>query len=282
MKKLTKQTRWMIYSALFISGLVIFTVILYLVSSRENVENARVWVAAAVILIAILSVGIVILARKRIQKTAGLLDKEYFEVYEIIADSFEGSVLGVWERKETLNDILGLFIDAMNSGKTVEQVTGGDINEFIRRVKSSFGYRNGLLFGFLSGCQYAIMYLFFIQIYEWLRDSWNEGFFTASPGYASLVLLMPIAFFGIPLMRYFIMKQKIVIAMVIPLAIFGLDVAFLEITYARFMHLDFIYAIHEKGLSYVPNWGFLVLWITVLFLTYLAKWLLRRTSIKKL
>lgn len=282
MKKMTKQTRWMIYSALFISGLLILTVIIYLVSSRGNIGNARIWVAAIIIFIAALSVGIVILARKKIQKTAGLLDKEYFAVYEMIADSFEGSVLGVLERKETLNDILGLFIDAMNSGKTVEQVTGGDINEFIRRVKSSFGYRNGMLFGFLSGCQYAIFYLFFIQIYSWVRDSWNEGFFAASPGYSSLVLLMPIAFIGIPLMRYFIMKQKIFIAMVIPLAIFGLDVAFMEITYAKFMHLDFIYALHENGLSYVPNWGFLILWIAVLFLTYITKWLLRRASIKKL
>ncbi|MBN1624509.1 MAG: hypothetical protein JXN10_01375 [Clostridia bacterium] len=282
MKKLTKQTRLIIYYALFISSLLIFTVIFYLVSSRENVGNARIWVAATVILIAVLSVGIVILARKKIKKTAGLLNKEYFEVYEMIADSFEGSVLGVMERKETLNDILGLFIDAMNSGKTVEQVTGGDINEFIRRVKSSFGYRNGVLFGFLSGCQYAILYLFLIQGYEWMRDSWNEGFFSASPGYSSIVLLMPIAFFGLPLMRYFIMKQKIFIAMIIPLAIFGLDVAFMEITYARFMHLDFIYAIHEKGLSYVPNWGFMVLWIAVLFMTYMTKWLLRRASIKKL
>ena len=282
MKKMTKQTRIIIYSSIFIAGFLVFSAVLYFISSKAKVGGIETWVTLALIAAAAISVGIVVYARKRIKRTARLLDKEYFEAYELIADSFQGSVLGTLEKKETLNDILGLFIDAMNSGRKVEQVTGGDIDGFIRKVKESFGYRNGLLFGFLSGCQYAIIYLLFIQVYEWLRNSRSDSFFNANPGYSSLVILMPIALIGLPLMRYFIMKQKIVIAMVIPLAIFAADVAFMEITYANFMHIGFIKTLHEGDLSLVPGIGFLILWLALLAITYLVKWLLRKSSIRKM
>ncbi|HPJ23021.1 MAG TPA: hypothetical protein PLH18_11780, partial [Clostridia bacterium] len=100
--------------------------------------------------------------------------------------------------------------------------------------------------------------------------------------FSIIALLMPIALIGLPLMRYFIMKQKIVIAMIIPLAIFAADVAFMEITYANFMHIGFIKTLHEGDLSLVPGIGFLILWLALLAITYLVKWLLRKSSIRKM
>jgi|GEM_PF-1982511 len=282
MKKMTKQSRWMIYSSIFISGLLILTAMVYFVSSGSKGNSAAGWFTAVLIVTAILAVVFVFIARNRIKKKAGMLNEEFFTAYEAVADSFEGSVLGRMERKETLNDILGLFLDAQTSGRTVDMVTGGDLPGFIKKVKESFGYRNGFLFAVISGMQYAVMYLFMVQIYEWIRNFSGEGFFDASPGYGMLILLMPIAFVGIPLMRHYIRKQKIIIAMIIPLVIFGIDVAFMEISHANFMHVEFIRRIHEESFSYVPNVWFLILWSGLLGMTIPAKWLMRKASIRKL
>ncbi len=42
----------------------------------------------------------------------------------------EDLVLSHLEKKETLKDVLGLFVDAQNSVRTVKQVTGGDLKMF--------------------------------------------------------------------------------------------------------------------------------------------------------
>lgn len=282
MKKLTKQSRWIIYTSLFVSGAVIFSILLYYFNAKESSESNIIWILIAVIAIAVASVIIVFYTRKKIRIKAKLLNEDFFIAYEKITDSMEGSVLGYMEKKETLKDILGLFIDAQTSGRTADQVTGGDISVFISKVQDSFGYRNKFVFAVLSGIEYAIMYLFMIQVYEWLRGSEGLSFFQSKPGYSSIIILLPIALIGIPLLQYFIRKQKILLAFIIILSIFAIGVAFMEITYANFMHINWIRAIHENQFSYVPGWGFLSLWLGIFAISFGLKWIIRRKSIEKL
>lgn len=282
MKRMTKQSRWVIYTSLFVSGAVVFSALLYFFSARDTSEINIAWILAAIIAIAVLSAIVVFVTRKKMRTKAKLLNDEFFTAYEAISDSMEGSVLGFFEKKETMRDILGLFIDAQNSGRTAEMVTGGNINEFVKKVQDSFGYRNRFLFTLLSGIEYAVMYLFMVQIYEWGRDLGRVGFFESSPGYSMIILLLPVAFIGIPLMRYYIRKQKMVYAIGVVLLIFAIDVAFMEISYANFMHVEWIRRIHEDTFSYVPGWGFLALWLCVFAASFGVKWLIRKKSIEKL
>ena len=282
MKTMTKQSRLIIYLSLFISGALIFPTLVYFFGARETTDGDITWRLIAIIFIAILAAVVVYVARKKIKTRAKLLNTEFFIAYESIGDSMEGSVLSIFERKETMKDILGLFIDAQNSGRTVEQVTGGGLSGFIIQVQDSFGYRNRLLFTLIAGVQYAIMYLFVVQIYEWVRNTRGESFFSAQPGYSLIVLLLPIAFIGIPLMRYFIRKQKIFWAIAVLFINLAVGIAFMEITYANFMHIEWIRSIHEDVFSYVPGWGFLVLWLGIFTASFGFMWLIRRISIKKL
>jgi len=282
MKNMTKQSRWVIYTSLFVSGAVIFTTLLYFFSAKDTSEVNIVWIMIAIIAVALLSVIVVFVTRKKMRTKAKLLNEDFFTAYEAISDSMEGSVLGFFEKKETMRDILGLFIDAQNSGRSAEQVTGGNLNEFVRRVQDSFGYRNRFLFTLLSGIEYAVMYLFMVQIYEWVRGSEGLGFFESKPGYSMIILLLPIAFIGIPLMKYFIRKQKMVFAIGVVLLIFAVNVAFMEITYTNFMHIEWIRQIHQDVFSYIPGWGFLVLWLCILAGSIGIKWLIRKKSIEKM
>ena len=282
MKKMTKQSRWIIYTSLFVSGAVVFTTLLYFFGAKDTSETNITWILFAIIAVAVVSAFIVYYTRKKIGTRAKLLNEDFFIAYEGISDSMEGSVLSYYEKKETLKDILGLFIDAQNSGRTADQVTGGDLNMFVKKVQDSFGYRNHFIFTLLTGLEYAIMYLFMVQIYEWVRGSERLGFFESKPGYSMMLFLLPIAFIGIPLMRYFIRKQKMIWAIGILVVMFGINVAFMEITYANFMHIDWIRGIHEDVFSYVPGWGFLALWIGLLVVSLGTKWFIRKRSIEKL
>lgn len=282
MKKMSKHSRWIIYTSLFVAGAVIFSTLLYFFSAKEASKENITWILIAIILVAVASAFIVYYTRKKMRTRAKLLNEDFFVVYEGISDSMDNSVLSHLEKKETLKDILGLFIDAQNSGRTADQVTGGDLNEFVKRVQDSFGYRIRFIFTFLSSFEYAIMYLFMVQIYEWVRGSEGLGFFDSKPGYSMMLFLLPIAFIGIPLMRHFIRKQKMFFALGVLVLLFGLNIAFMEVTYANFMHINWIRAIHEDAFSYVPGWGFFALWIGLLFASLGTKWFIRKRSIEKL
>lgn len=282
MKKITKQSRWIIYTSLFLSGTVIFSALLYYFSAKESSDKSIIWLFIAILAIAVMAVAVVIYTRKKMRTKARLLNEDFFTAYEAIADSMNGSVLGYMEKRETLKDILGLFIDAQASGRTAEQVTGGNISVFVSQVQDSFGYRSKFLFASLSGIEYAIIYMFMIQIYEWLRGSEGLGFFHSKPGYSSIILLLPIALIGIPLLNHYVRKQKMFIGVGIILGFFAIGVAFMEFTYANYMGIEWIRKIHEETFSYVPGWGFLVLWISIFAVSLGLKWIIRRKSIEKL
>jgi DNA-binding ferritin-like protein (Dps family) len=277
---MTKQSRALMYGSIFISGLVILTTLLLIISASRNNRGINGAVIAGILILAVVAVGIMFLARKQIMYRAKLLNSEFFEEYERVCDMLQGSVLGHLEKKETLKDILGLFIDAQNSGRSVEQVTGGNTEDFVARVQASFGYRSKYIFMLLTGTRYSIIYLFMVQIYEWIKH--GDTFFDAQPGYTMIILLLPVALIGVPLMRQLIWKQRIFWAFIVPIGFVALGVAFMEITWANFMHIGWISAIHEDTFSYVPGWWFLSLWIGIFALTFGIQWLIRKNSIRKL
>ena len=280
MKKMTKQSRYLVYGSLFISGLVIFSTLLLIMMTTRNGGQVNWAIFTGIFILAVGAVALMFYTRKRISYQAKLLNEEFFAEYEKVCDRLQGSVLGFIERRETQKDILGLFIDAQNSGRTVVQVTGGDTEAFVKKVQDSFGYRNKFIFLIISGIQFSIMYLFMIQLYVWLKA--GGSFFEAEGGYDMMVLLLPVAFIGVPLMRQFIWKQKILWAFVVPVAILAVDVAFMEITWANFMHLEWVRAIHEVTFPYIPNMWFLVMWVGILGATYGIMWIMRIYSVKKL
>lgn len=280
MKKLTNQSKFLVYGTLFIAGLVILTACILLIFTEKGNTKGNIWIAVVLIIISIASVVIMILARRSIKYKAKLLNEEYYNTYEKIADMMQGSALSYLEKRETQNDILGLLIDAQNSGRKVSEVTGSDLTEYVKQVQDSFGYRNKLLFLAISGIQYSIIYLFMIQLYEWVKH--GGSFFEAQPGYSSLIVLLPVALVGIPLMRTMIWKQRIILAYIIPLVFVGIGIAFMEITYANFLDVKWINSIHNDVFSYFPGWGFVVLWLGIFIFCFLGKWGLRKHSIAKL
>ena len=282
MKKLTARSRWMLYISIFISGLVIFTTILYLINSQKSPAGSPdIIIFVVIILLAVIAVLVTMISRQRMRNNAKNLNAGFFEAYEEIADKLNGSPMSMMEKKETMSDIMGLFILASKDGRSIEDVIGGNIDEFVDQIQSAFGYRSKALFNFLTGIQYSVLYLFMIQLSQ-LLESPSDGFFNVNIDLSGAFILLPVAFIGVPLMTNFIRKGKFLPAMITPIALLGVFIAIIETLHKHFSHIPWVLRLVEGSANVIPNIFMLLFWILIFILALACKQILRRASIKRL
>ncbi len=282
MNKLTKKSRWMLYLSLFISGLVIFTTIFYFVSAKNSTDSqTRGIVLAIIIIIAVLAVLSMLASRIKMKKSTKNLSPEYFEAYEDISDRLGGSTMSNFERRETMNDILDMFMLANRDNRPVSDVVGNDIDYFINQIQNSFGYRSSIFFNLLTGVQYCVIYLFMIQISTYIENI-DSSYFAQQINVSMIFLLSLMAFIGLPFLFYFKRKNKMLLMLVIPISILVLFIAAMETIYKYFMDLPLLYNLAEGEINAFRNIWFVLFWILLFVGSILFKWLQRRVSIKKL
>ena len=281
MKKLTKKSRWMIYLTIFISGLVIFTTVFYFITTKNSTNSFAKATMIIIIIIAILAVLSMWISRARLKINTSNLSTDFFEAYEKIADRLQGIAMSNMEKKETLADLLDLFLMASKDKKSVSDVVGDNIDEFIEQIQESFGYRSKFIFTVLTGIQYCIVYLFMMQGAEYLKSS-GSSFFNVELSISLAFFLIGLAFVGIPLLSYFIRKSKILLAALAPIVILVLFITVMEILSKYFIHIPFIYKIVEGDMNMMPSIWILILWVAVFAAASILKWVQRRLSIKKL
>lgn len=262
MKKLTKKSRWMLYLSLFISGLVIFSTVFYIIAARDGTnDKTENLVLVIIIIIAVLAILSMAISRMKLRRNTKNLSPEYFEVYEEISDMLNGVNMSNMEKKETMSDILDLFLLADKDGRKVTEVVGSSIEDFVEQIQNSFGYRSKVVFHFLTGVQYSVLYIFMMQGAEFLKGKNDFGFFGQKIAISLPLLLIPLAFFGVPLMVNFIRKNKLVLAMIVPVALMGIFIAIMETLDKFFLHIPWIYTLAEGHINIMPNVGVLMLWI---------------------
>ena len=282
MNKLSAKSRWILYLSIFISGLVIFTTVFYFVTAQKSPgSRPNNLIIIIIIILAVLSVLAMLFTRLKLRKSTSALSPEYFEMYEEIADKLNGTAMSVMEKKETLNDILDLFLLAQKDGRSAEDVAGKNIDEFVNQIQDSFGYRSKLLHNIFVGIQYSVLYLFLLQGFEYLNYS-GAGFFNQEISISTSMLLLPIAFIGAPLMTSLIRKNRLAFAMLIPIAIFILYIGLMESIDAFFMDIPWVYTFAEGHVNAIPNVWMLIFWIGLFVLAALFKWIQRKTSVKKI
>jgi DNA-binding ferritin-like protein (Dps family) len=282
MKKLTKTSRYMVYLSLFISGLVIFTGIFYFINAKGGGQGKERWLLIIIVIIAVLAIVSMVVSRMRIRKNTSNLSAEFFSVYEEISDKLGGAMMGAMEKKETLSDILDLFLLADHDGRKVTQVIDGDVDAFIDQIQQSFGYRNKWIFMMLSGVQYCMLYLFMLQGANYIKALPNASFFDVTISLSSFIYLIPLAFIGIPLIKHFMKKNKFFWVVGVPLIILGSFIAMMETMYKYFTHIPWVQVLLDGEVNCVPNISILIVWISVFLLASILKWVQRKTSIRQL
>ncbi len=282
MKKLTKKSKWMLYLSIFISGIVIFSTIFYFIFAKDNVnDNKEKVVLIIIITIAVLAVLSMVFTRIKLRKNTKNLSREFFEAYEDIADKLNGLSMSSLEKKETLSDILDLFLQADRDNRNVNDVIGENTNEFVKQIHESFGYRSKFIYNLLTGVQYSIIYVLMMQGAAYLRNS-SQSFFNQEVSLSLFLLLISVAFICVPFMVNCIRNGKILIAATIPIAVMVVFIATMETLHAFFLHIPFLYTIVEGGVNIMPNLTVLILWILTFVLASLLKIVQRKLSVKRL
>lgn len=284
MKKLTAHSRGIIYLALFISGVVIATAVLYFITARcqGGADGQTVWVVIGVAAAALLSIGFVFYMRSRRSRYTRDLEPPYYAEYEHVSDILQSSPLGMAERREVLSDVLDLLWQAQRDGRPASDVTGNDAAGFTERVQSSFGYRNRLLCHILNGIQYGVGYLLLLQAVLYFEEAGRMSFFAAQPAISMVALVCVISFLVTPLIRHYIRRQKLVTVVLIPIGLIAVFIACMEVCRAYLYHIPWVRTLLDGQVSLIPSWGALLLWIGATAVAQGIKMLLRRMSIKRL
>ena len=181
-----------------------------------------------------------------------------------------------------LYDVLDLLLQAQQDGRSVNDVVGDDVEAFMERVQSSFGYRNRLLYHVLNGLQYSVCYLLLMQTVLFLEEAGRISFFTVQPDISMVGLICVISFLAMPLIRYFVRRQSIGMVVLIPIGIGILFIGLTELGRAYLYHIPWVRTFLDGQVALIPSLGVLLLWVGAAAAAQLVKWLKRRASVKRL
>ena len=282
--KVSKQSKWMIISVLFVSVALIVTVSIYAarVSADGAMMNEEMWFVIGTVALAAIIFGLFAWFRLRKNKYVKKLNQSYFAVYEQIGDALSASVLSRMERKETKSDVLTLLLDAQTNGRDVADVVGDDIPAFVTRIQSSFGYRNTFLFGLCSVLQYGIFFVSGNQVLIYFSDLGTVPFFDARIGLSLALMFLPLIFIIYPIIKVAMRKDKAALATTLPL-IYGFGFIGLIILLDNTLgHLAWVRCFLDTEIRMIFSLWLLIVLAAVMILAQLVKWALRRRSIKRL
>lgn len=281
-RKVSDQSKWMIFSSLALSVALIATVLLYFFRVSESNGNSELWFVIGMIVLAAVSFGLILMHRLRRGRYARRLNEDYYAVYEKISDALNTSVLSYTEKKETRNDILSLLVEAQENGRMVQDVVGDDISSFIDKVKRSFGYRSGFVFNLLSSVQYGIILVTCVQIILYFEHLGEKSFFDAQIGFSLFVMFIPLALIIYPLIKQQLRKQNSAWAYILP---FGYGVGFIGLLILldnTAYHVPWVRYFLDTEMRMIFSWWMLALLLGVVGIAQMIKWRMRTQSIKNL
>ena len=284
MKQVSKKSRWMIYSSLLLSVLLIVTIVFSVVVGRKGgLDTQReMWFVIGMIALAVVSFVLVLVSRLRRGRYAKMLDERYYAAYEKIVYAFNTSVLGFGERREIKQDILGMLMEGQQAGRPVDNVVGSDISAFVIKVQKSFGYRSGFWFNLLASVQYVTILVVFIQVILYFENIGVKNFFEAEIGLSLFVMFIPLAFIIYPLIKRQMRKEHSISAFIIPFAFGILFIVMLIVLDITAYHVAWVKYFLDTKIRMIYDWWLLIVLAAVVIMAQGAKLYMRHRSIKKL
>ena len=282
MTSLTRQSKKILILSLSLIGLLIVaSIIIFVFWPKGSLKTSTPFIFAFLILFAVVASGFTVIFLIARRKKASYLKDDYFEVYESITAALENSTLSIFEKREVSLDISDLLFQAQENKRPVNSVIeNNDIESFVKNIKSSYGYRNTILFNLLSGIQYFIFVLSITQLAVFLvRDT--EPFFETTLGLSILPEMFLLSFIVLPLLRYFLSHQKILLSVASILGFmviaFGLN-ALLKNFGTDFKWVQIYF---QDEVSFISSWKMAVFFTLIMVVCWFLKWIIRNKSLKK-
>ena len=282
--KVSRKSVWMIALSLLVSAALIITVVLYAVvaSKNEPVQSAEMWFVIGMIVIAVLTFGLFTWRRLHRSKYVKKLDTQFFEAYEKFSDALGGAKLSKAEVRETKQDVLSLLLEAQQSGRSADEVTGPDIGELAERVRSSFGYRSSFWFEIGSVVQYGIFFVVFIQVLLYFSELCTAPFFECELGLSLVIMFAPIIFVIYPLLKKAMRSEKRTYLMLLPILYGVTYIALVILLDNVFGNLAWVRYILDTQVVMISSLWQLIAMVVVFAGVQALKWCMRRRSLRKL
>lgn len=268
--------------SLAIAGITVFAALFYFLSVSGKKTGNSPDILLMIIILAVLAILSSIYVYFRNMDKTKKLTAEFRNEYEYMSDRIDNIVLSRMEKKEVLEDILSIFIQAQKDNRQVLEVVGENSDVFIKNIISSFGYRSSFLFNLLNGSITAIAYVFLVQMFSWIDEAGSVGFFEVKSDYEILLFLIPFAFIVVPSMTHLIKKSRLLIAVIIPVFAFAMIVGGIELLDVLFGDSDFVEILLGGQGKFIGSFAVLAAYLTAVGIFAGLKTFLRRKSIKEL
>ena len=198
---MNKKTKTFFLLSIILSVLLIITAAAYIIKTNENngLNTGILIFSISIICLAILSVLIVFLLRRKKEKQYESLGEDYRDVLDHIMLGIQSSNMNAISKKQVEDDLLDLFTQAAADGKKVNEVVDKNQEKFVEEIIKAHGAKHTFFTYVLSGLQYFIIYLFVAHLYEFSKH-WNKSssFFEVSVENSTIFLFALISFITIP------------------------------------------------------------------------------------
>ena len=282
MKEVKGQSRKLvIFSAVIIGLLAVAAAAILIFWPESGQGDPFPWILIAIIVLGLLSLGILIVLNVRRSKYAALLQDDYYKMYESISAALQNSTLSIFERRDVLLDISDLLLQAQQDNRPINTVIG-NVDDFIKGIKTSFGYRSNIVFNLLSGIQNTIFVLVIVQIAIYFMRG-TDSFFNTTIGLMILPYIVLLSFLIMPLMRYLVSRQRkvwLAAALIgVPAVVY---ISVNEILHRFGMDIPWVQTYFEREIPFINSWIILAVLVIITALSWFIKWFIRFRSIKNL
>jgi hypothetical protein len=282
MKEVKGQSRKLVIFSAVMIGLLVVAVASILIFWPESGQGGPFpWILIAIIILGLLSLGIFIILNVRRSKYAALLQDDYYKMYESISAALQNSTLSIFERRDVLMDISDLLLQAQQNNRPINTVIG-NVDDFIKGIKTSFGYRSNIVFNLLSGIQNTIFVLVIVQIAIYFMRG-TDSFFNTTIGLMILPYIVLLSFLIMPLMRYLVSRQRkvwLAAALIgVPAVVY---ISVNEILHRFGMDIPWVQTYFEREIPFINSWIILAVLVIITALSWFIKWFIRFRSIKNL
>lgn len=211
-KKINKKAKNMIIMSLMGTIFLILGTFVYLNAFSESNKGQSIInsggnifktpqgvIALTIILLGIIAFLFVFFIKIIRGKNVSKLNEEYDLAFEEIREYIGVSALSFTEKRELVDEILSLFLEAQDKGKSVDEIIGKDHRMFIDDMIRAYGVKNYFIYDLLTGLQYFIFYLVAVSLLLFVEGS--EDYFNVNIDYTLILFFIISAFIVIPMIN---------------------------------------------------------------------------------
>lgn len=284
MKKLTNQSKKMVLASVVVTLCIIGASMLFIFQNTkpQNPANTDVIISVILIITALILTTTFFILRMRRSKHSEKLNEDFFSVYEKISCALNDRILSMQERKMVLADILDLFLQAQRDKRPVSDVTGINVEQFVKDIRLSYGNRSRLLYSFLNGIAYCLIMILLVQALSYIEGMQTIHFFEAKIDISTFIFLLPLTLVVLPLVRNFAGKSRSGLMILLPIIYSAFIIGFFSLLRKTMYNLIWVRTLLDGRISVISSWEILILWLAVILGIAASLKILKQKAVQKL